>query len=139
MESLSEHSKNLLKNHLAQTLSRREVEVVVLVLEGKTNRDVANTLCVAEKTIKFHLTNIYKKLNISRRSQIIWTLPIADFIDRGSRAKKAGAAGRVSLKGGSAGSGASPVRRSPSRASSYVDRIPAGCATVEDVAADQEK
>ena len=136
MESLSEHSKNQIKNHLARTLSRREVEVVVLVLEGKTNRDVANTLCVAEKTIKFHLTNIYKKLNISRRSQIIWTLPIADFIDQGSRAQKAGSAGAgsASLKAGGGASAAAPVRRASS-ASSYVDRIPAGCATV----ADQEK
>lgn len=81
MQPFSENSKIFLKNHLSQKLSRREVEVVVLVLEGLTNREVANQLCVAEKTVKFHLTNIYKKLNISRRSQIIWTLPLSDFVE----------------------------------------------------------
>ena len=81
MQPFSEDSKIFLKNHLAQKLSRREVEVVVLVLEGLTNREVANRLCVAEKTVKFHLTNIYKKLHISRRSQIIWTLPLSDFVE----------------------------------------------------------
>ena len=51
-----------------------------MVLQGLINREVANRLCVAEKTIKFHLGNAYKKLNISRRSQLIWTLPLADFV-----------------------------------------------------------
>ena len=54
-----------------EPLSRSEVEVVRLALQGLINREAANQLCVAEKTIKFHLGNAYKKLNISRRSQLI--------------------------------------------------------------------
>ena len=50
-----------------KNLSRSEVEVVILVLQGLINREAANQFCVAEKTIKFHLGNAYKKLNISRR------------------------------------------------------------------------
>ena len=62
-------------------LSKRESEVVILVVQGLTNKQVADQLCVAEKTVKFHLTNVYKRMKISRRSQIIWTLPMAQFIE----------------------------------------------------------
>ncbi len=79
----SEEGIIYLKTHLAeQGLSRRETEVVVLVLQGLTNKQVADKLCVAEKTVKFHLTNIYKRMKISRRSQIVWTLPLGDFVEK---------------------------------------------------------
>ena len=81
MKPLTEEHKKFLREYfLKKSLSKSEVEVVILVLQGLINRDVANRLCVAEKTIKFHLGNAYKKLNISRRSQLIWTLPLADFV-----------------------------------------------------------
>ena len=79
----SEEGMSYLKTHLSeQGLSRRETEVVVLVLQGLTNRQVADKLCVAEKTVKFHLTNIYKRMKISRRSQLVWTLPLGDFVEK---------------------------------------------------------
>ena len=68
-------------------LSKRESEVVILVVQGLTNKQVADQLCVAEKTVKFHLTNVYKRMKISRRSQIIWTLPMAQFIEHAKDAK----------------------------------------------------
>lgn len=81
MQPLNQEHKAFLRDHFRKkNLSRSEVEVVILVLQGLINREVANQLCVAEKTIKFHLGNAYKKLNISRRSQLIWTLPLADFV-----------------------------------------------------------
>ena len=81
MQPLNQEHKAFLREHFRKkNLSRSEVEVVILVLQGLINREVANQLCVAEKTIKFHLGNAYKKLNISRRSQLIWTLPLADFV-----------------------------------------------------------
>ena len=81
MELLTEGHKKFLREYFfKKNLSKSEVEVVILVLQGLINREVANKLCVAEKTIKFHLGNAYKKLNISRRSQLIWTLPLADFV-----------------------------------------------------------
>ena len=71
-----------MKNYLQERgLSKRESEVVILVVQGLTNKQVADQLCVAEKTVKFHLTNVYKRMKISRRSQIIWTLPMAQFIE----------------------------------------------------------
>jgi len=68
-------------------LSKRESEVVILVVQGLTNKQVADQLCVAEKTVKFHLTNVYKRMKISRRSQIIWTLPMAQFIENAKDAE----------------------------------------------------
>ena len=70
-------------------LSKRESEVVILVVQGLTNKQVADRLCVAEKTVKFHLTNVYKRMKISRRSQIIWTLPMAQFIEHAQSAEPA--------------------------------------------------
>lgn len=57
-------------------LSNRESEVGALVTKGFSNKETAEHLFVTEKTVKFHLTNIYKKLNIKSRAQlIIWSLP----------------------------------------------------------------
>lgn len=62
-------------------LSNRESEVATLVAKGLSNKDVADKLYVTEKTIKFHLTNIYKKMNIRSRAQlIVWSLPYVQFV-----------------------------------------------------------
>ena len=50
-------------------LSNREAEVAELVTKGLSNKEVANQLFVTEKTVKFHLTNIYKKMNVKSRAQ----------------------------------------------------------------------
>lgn len=67
-----------------QGLSNREAEVAALVATGLSNKEVADRLFVTEKTVKFHLTNIYKKMNIRSRAQlIVWSLPHLSF-DSGS-------------------------------------------------------
>ncbi len=53
-------------------VSMREVEVACLVVRGMSNKVVANKLCIAEKTVKFHLTNVYKKLKIKSRVELIF-------------------------------------------------------------------
>lgn len=63
-------------------LSNREAEVAELVSKGLSNKEVANQLFVTEKTVKFHLTNIYKKMNVKSRAQlIVWCLPHMGFIE----------------------------------------------------------
>lgn len=52
-------------------LSRREVEVTLELVKGRTNKEVANALFVTEKTVKFHLTSVYKKLALKSRSNLI--------------------------------------------------------------------
>lgn len=51
-------------------LSNREFEVFLLVCGGIRNKEVADKLCVTEKTVKFHLTNVYKKLNCKSRNEM---------------------------------------------------------------------
>jgi DNA-binding CsgD family transcriptional regulator len=50
-------------------LTRREVEVLSLVSRGWTNRTVARTLWVTDETVKFHLSNIYRKLGVANRAE----------------------------------------------------------------------
>lgn len=63
-------------------LSNREAEVAELVSQGLSNKEVANQLFVTEKTVKFHLTNIYKKMSVKSRAQlIVWCLPHLSFAE----------------------------------------------------------
>lgn len=67
-------------------LSNREAEVAELVSKGLSNKEVANQLFVTEKTVKFHLTNIYKKMNVKSRAQlIVWCLPHLGFVESEAR------------------------------------------------------
>ncbi len=52
-----------------KTLTRREFEILQLVAEGHTNGVMASMLWVTEQTIKFHLSNVYRKLNVSNRTE----------------------------------------------------------------------
>jgi len=71
-------------------LSNREAEVAELVSKGLSNKEVANQLFVTEKTVKFHLTNIYKKMNVKSRAQlIVWCLPHLGFVETEARIDQA--------------------------------------------------
>ena len=50
-------------------LTRRELEILQLVAEGHSNAELAQILWVTEQTIKFHLSNVYRKLNVSNRTE----------------------------------------------------------------------
>jgi DNA-binding NarL/FixJ family response regulator len=51
-------------------LSEREKEVLVLVAQGMTNRQIASELVLSENTVRNHLSHILDKLDFSRRSQV---------------------------------------------------------------------
>jgi DNA-binding NarL/FixJ family response regulator len=51
-------------------LTRREQEIVELVRVGRSNKEIARALGVAEGTVKVHLHNIYAKLTIRNRTQL---------------------------------------------------------------------
>jgi DNA-binding CsgD family transcriptional regulator/tetratricopeptide (TPR) repeat protein len=53
----------------AQGLTRREVEVLRLVAEGRTNRMIATELLLSERTVQRHLSNIFGKLQVGSRTQ----------------------------------------------------------------------
>lgn len=50
--------------------SKRELEIIGLVADGKTNRQMAEMLFLSERTIEGHLSNIFNKLNVSSRTQV---------------------------------------------------------------------
>lgn len=51
-------------------LSNREFEVFLLICGGISNKAAADKTCTTEKTIKFHLTNIYRKLQCKSRTEM---------------------------------------------------------------------
>jgi DNA-binding NarL/FixJ family response regulator len=52
-------------------LSKREVDVLRALAEGKSNKEIAQTLWLAQQTVKFHLTSIYRKLDVNSRTQAV--------------------------------------------------------------------
>ncbi len=52
-----------------ETLTDRELDVLSLVAEGKTNDQIAHSLHLSTRTIEAHLTHIYNKLNVSSRTE----------------------------------------------------------------------
>jgi len=53
------------------TLTDREQEVLQLVTEGKTNREIAAELFIAESTVNFHMKNILSKLHLRNRAEAV--------------------------------------------------------------------
>jgi two-component system, NarL family, response regulator NreC len=62
---------DLATNTSSTPLSGREVNVLRLLAEGKRNREIANDLCISERTVGNHITNIYNKLGIYDRAQAV--------------------------------------------------------------------
>ncbi len=51
------------------SLTKREYEVLILIAEGLNNKDIADRLYISEKTVKNHVSNIFKKLDLNDRVQ----------------------------------------------------------------------
>jgi len=54
-----------------EKLTKREYEIFSLLSKGLSNYEIANTLCISEKTVRNNLTSIYRKLNLKGRSEAI--------------------------------------------------------------------
>jgi DNA-binding NarL/FixJ family response regulator len=52
-------------------LTERELEILRSVGEGRSNREIGKQLWLAEQTVKFHLTNIYRKLGVGSRTEAL--------------------------------------------------------------------
>lgn len=54
-----------------QDLSQREIEVVRLLAEGRSNRAIAEALYLSEATVKTHLVRVYRKLSVDNRAAAV--------------------------------------------------------------------
>lgn len=64
----NELKKSFIKNN-ENSLTKREIEVLMLLAEGLYNKEIAYTLEISEKTVKNHVSNIFKKIDVSDRTQ----------------------------------------------------------------------
>jgi DNA-binding NarL/FixJ family response regulator len=55
----------------AQPLSEREMEVLGLLAQGLANKQIAGALGITEHTIKFHVSSIYSKMNVTNRAEAV--------------------------------------------------------------------
>jgi DNA-binding NarL/FixJ family response regulator len=62
---------NLATPETADALTEREQDVLRLVSDGRTNREIADALILSENTIKYHLKNILAKLHLRNRSEAV--------------------------------------------------------------------
>ena len=66
---MAEDLKLEIQTNGATVLTKRELEVLVLVFDGKSSREAAAVLFCSKRTIDFHLARIYGKLQVSNRVQ----------------------------------------------------------------------
>ena len=64
-------------------LTRREAEILRLVADGHSNGSLAHQLWVTEQTVKFHLSNIYRKLGVANRTEASRWAQVHGLLDEG--------------------------------------------------------
>lgn len=57
-----------------EKLTSRELQVALGVAEGRSNRDIASRLFISQKTVEFHLSNVFGKLGVNSRTQLALAL-----------------------------------------------------------------
>ena len=66
------NSKMVIRNsdkEKIKNLTKRELEVLILVSEGMFNKEIADKLEISERTVKNHISNIFKKIDVADRTQ----------------------------------------------------------------------
>lgn len=67
-------------------LSKRQAEVAILVTKGLSNRGIGNLLFITERSVRFHLEQIYILLGVKSRAELIVTcLPYLGYVDKVER------------------------------------------------------
>lgn len=67
---------------VTEYLTSQELRVALAIADGSTNRQTAAALFLSTKTIEFHLRNIYRKLGIGSRTELVRAILTADHTDR---------------------------------------------------------
>ena len=63
--------QNAAKRQNNDGLTAREMDMLVLIAKGMLAKEIARTLAISEKTVRNHISTIYRKLNIYDRSQLV--------------------------------------------------------------------
>ena len=67
-ERLKSLSQEDARDRSGESLSNQEKRVLALVADGKTNKEIAAELKLSDKTVKNHLSNVFQKLQVTRRA-----------------------------------------------------------------------
>jgi len=71
VKALIQHAESMRSPESDVSLSKKEREIVILISQGLMNREIADKLCSSEQTVKTHISRIFRKANVSRRSQLV--------------------------------------------------------------------
>jgi DNA-binding NarL/FixJ family response regulator len=71
VKALIQHAESLRSPEADVSLSKKEREIVILISQGLMNKEIADKLCISEQTVKTHISRIFRKVNVSRRSQLV--------------------------------------------------------------------
>jgi DNA-binding CsgD family transcriptional regulator len=61
---------NVQQSHTGQAITQRESQILELVKRRLSNKEIGAVLNIQESTVKFHLSNVFSKLRVSRRSEL---------------------------------------------------------------------
>lgn len=68
---MMQRMRNPKQTELHEELTNREMEILLLMAEGKSNQEMADELYIALKTVKVHVSNILSKLQVQDRTQAV--------------------------------------------------------------------
>lgn len=71
VDNINEKAAEMWREGRNDRITGREMEVLRCIAKGFNNQEIAQTLFVSEKTVKNHLTNIFRKINVSDRTQAL--------------------------------------------------------------------
>lgn len=73
LKNISQTSENIIDEEkiAALGISKREYEILELIAKGLSNREIGEQLHISENTIKTHVSNLFTKLDVKRRTQAI--------------------------------------------------------------------
>lgn len=71
IKALIQHAECTKYPNPEEGFSRKEREIIILVSQGLLNREIASRLCISEQTVKTHISRIFRKAQVNRRSQLV--------------------------------------------------------------------
>jgi DNA-binding NarL/FixJ family response regulator len=71
LDEFSRRARRLKGGRDVDQLTERETQVLQLLVDGRTNRQIGVALGLSENTIKYHLRNILEKLHLHNRAQVV--------------------------------------------------------------------